>query len=133
LSDYEIGYGKPPKHSQFKKGVCPNPRGRGKREELKFDAIVSGVMNAKVDYYERGNRKIASRIELLIKKLVAEALSGNVASADQLLNIRQHAKHHGDTGPLVVTVVGGYHDIMAEEEVRGGLTNSDSEISGVSA
>jgi hypothetical protein len=31
-SDYEAGYGKPPKHSRFKKGVCANPRGRGKRE-----------------------------------------------------------------------------------------------------
>jgi hypothetical protein len=25
MSDYDVGYGKPPKHSQFKKGVCPNP------------------------------------------------------------------------------------------------------------
>jgi len=28
---YEIGYGRPPKHTQFKKGTCPNPRGRGKQ------------------------------------------------------------------------------------------------------
>ena len=107
-SDYEVGYGKPPKHSQFKKGVCPNPRGRGKCGEFKFSAIVSSVMNGKTEYHERGNCKVSSRIELLIKKLVAEALNGNVASADHLLNLRQHAEEHGDTGPLVVTVVGGY-------------------------
>ena len=27
MSDYDVGYGKPPKHAQFKKGVCPNPMG----------------------------------------------------------------------------------------------------------
>jgi hypothetical protein len=26
VSEYDVGYGKPPKHSQFKKGSCPNPR-----------------------------------------------------------------------------------------------------------
>ena len=28
--DYEVGYGKPPKHSQFKKGRSGNPKGRPK-------------------------------------------------------------------------------------------------------
>ncbi len=28
--DYEIGYGKPPKHTRFKKGQCGNPKGRPK-------------------------------------------------------------------------------------------------------
>ena len=26
--DYEVGYGKPPKHSQFRPGDTANPRGR---------------------------------------------------------------------------------------------------------
>ena len=28
--DYEIGYGRPPKHTQFKKGQSGNPEGRPK-------------------------------------------------------------------------------------------------------
>ena len=27
-SDYEVGYKKPPKHTQWEKGQCPNPKGR---------------------------------------------------------------------------------------------------------
>jgi hypothetical protein len=29
-SNYEIGYGKPPKHTQFKKGRSGNPNGRSR-------------------------------------------------------------------------------------------------------
>jgi len=32
MADYEVGYKKPPRHSQFKAGNCANPRGRGKRK-----------------------------------------------------------------------------------------------------
>ena len=28
---YEVGYGKPPKHTQFKKGQSGNPKGRPKQ------------------------------------------------------------------------------------------------------
>ena len=107
MSDYEIGYRRPPKHSQFKKGVCPNPRGRGKRQGLQFGEIVNRVMNAKVEYRERGTRKVASRIELFIRKLFFEALNGNVASADQLLAMRADAEKHGDTGLIVIRITGG--------------------------
>jgi hypothetical protein len=29
MADYEVGYNKPPRHSQFKPGNCANPHGRG--------------------------------------------------------------------------------------------------------
>ena len=47
MGHYDVGYGKPPKHAQFKKGVCPNPHGRGKRRDLKVAEILNKVLNAK--------------------------------------------------------------------------------------
>jgi Family of unknown function (DUF5681) len=88
MSDYEIGYCKPPKHTRFKKGVCPNPRGRGKSEELPVAKIMNSVLNAPVEFHEQGKLKRASRLELLIKKSIAEALKGDVGSAGQLLTLR---------------------------------------------
>jgi hypothetical protein len=43
MSDYDVGYAKPPKHAQFKKGVCPNPHGRGKRRDLKVAEILDRI------------------------------------------------------------------------------------------
>ena len=46
MSDYEVGYGKPPKHSRFRKGVCANPRGRGKRRRFEAEEILKAVLFA---------------------------------------------------------------------------------------
>jgi hypothetical protein len=32
--EYEVGYGKPPKHSRFKKGKSGNPQGRSKGTKI---------------------------------------------------------------------------------------------------
>jgi hypothetical protein len=35
-----VGYGCPPKHTQFKPGVCPNPRGRPKRARGRRQILI---------------------------------------------------------------------------------------------
>ena len=37
--DYEVGYGKPPKHSQFKPGNAANPRGRPRGSKNRMPAL----------------------------------------------------------------------------------------------
>jgi hypothetical protein len=93
MSDYDVGYGKPPKHAQFKKGVCPNPHGRGKRRDLKVAEILTKVLNAKTNFREHGKLKKASRFELSIRRFAALVIKGDVASAAWLLKMRAHAKN----------------------------------------
>ena len=40
MSNYEIGYGKPPRNKRFKAGVSGNPRGRPKRGPLVAEEII---------------------------------------------------------------------------------------------
>jgi hypothetical protein len=110
MNDYKAGYGKPPKHSQFKKGICPNPGGRGKRRDLKLEQILKNTLNAQTEFQERGRVKKVSRIELSIRRLVASAIKGDVASATMLLNLRAHAQKHRDPGPMIIRVNGGLPD-----------------------
>jgi hypothetical protein len=110
MGDYDVGYGKPPKHAQFKKGVCPNPHGRGKCRDLKVAEILNKVLNAKAEFRERGKLKKAPRIELSIRRLAALATKGDVASAAWLLKMRAHGKKYGDTGPAIIRVSGGFPD-----------------------
>jgi hypothetical protein len=104
MSDYEVGYGKPPKHSQFKKGICPNPNGRGKRRVLEVGEVMNKVLNAKTEFRDRGQVKKASRIELSIRRLVASATNGDVGSAAMLLKLRAHAEKNGDTSAPVIRI-----------------------------
>ena len=98
MVDDSVGYRKPPKHSQFKKGVSGNRRGRPKRKPLAASETIDSVLNATAEYRERGQTKAATRRELTIKTHVNLALKGDVKSAETLLKLRAHAQRHGDTG-----------------------------------
>ena len=71
MTDYEVGYGKPPKHSRFKKGVSPNPEGRRKRKPLPAGDIINDALNAPAEYRERGKTKKATRGFRAISEIAA--------------------------------------------------------------
>jgi Family of unknown function (DUF5681) len=89
MVDYEVGYKKPPQHSQFKPGNRANPHGRrGKRGLRSESQIVYDIMHDRVDFGEGGNSKRAPRIEVMIKSYGAAALRGDLRAAEALLKIR---------------------------------------------
>jgi hypothetical protein len=118
MSKYEIGYKKPPKHTQFKKGVCPNPRGRGKRSEpIEFGEIIKKVLHEKIEFCKKGVRRKASRLELAIRQLVSKAANGDLDSAATLLKLRAHAaKDPLETNCMVITVHGGLPDPLPNDD-----------------
>jgi hypothetical protein len=87
------GGGRPPKDSQFKKGVSGNPKGRPpkRRKGQLVSEIVSEVQNTPTAYREGGRTKRATRFELLLRKLVNGALSGDARSAAELFAHRAQA------------------------------------------
>jgi hypothetical protein len=54
VSDYQVGYGKPPQHSRFKPGNNANPKGRPKRGPLVKAEIINNVLNDNIQYTESG-------------------------------------------------------------------------------
>jgi len=89
------GRGNPPTHSRFKKGVSGNPKGRPKRRKDQLvGEIVSEVQNTPTAYREGGRTKLASRLVLILKKLVNAALSGDPKSADDLFTLRTQAERN---------------------------------------
>ncbi len=83
-TDYEVGYKKPPKHSQFKKGQSGNPRGRPRRAKT-IASLFSGVLDEKVTVTENGRRHKIAKAEAMLKHLVNDAAQGDIKATQTVL------------------------------------------------
>ena len=84
--DYEVGYGKPPKHTRFKPGASGNPKGRPKgTKNLATD--LSEELTEKIVVNEGGRQLKISKQRAMIKSLLAKALKGDTRAATVLLKL----------------------------------------------
>ncbi len=92
MSDFEIGYGKPPKKSQFKSGVSGNPKGRPQRKQTDLAGAIAGVLQTPIEHQEGGQKGAASGWELHLRMLVQRAVRGDVEAAMTVLSFRLQAE-----------------------------------------
>jgi hypothetical protein len=84
--DYEVGYGKPPKSTRWKPGQSGNPKGRPKKIK-DFDKLIDRELSLNVRITEDGESKVVSKRELIIKRLVTEALKGDKSALKLMVNL----------------------------------------------
>lgn len=91
MSDsYEVGYGKPPKDTQFKKGVSGNPKGRPKKAP-DFDAELIREVKSLITINDNGRRARISKFQGVVKQLTNKALTGNISALRMFLGVCQPA------------------------------------------
>jgi Family of unknown function (DUF5681) len=84
---YEVGYCKPPKSAQFKKGTSGNPSGRSKKA-LHFGALVMRELKSPVVIDEGGKRKVITKEEAIAKQLVNGAARGNHQARRTVIDLK---------------------------------------------
>jgi hypothetical protein len=82
--NYDVGYGKPPRHSRFKQGRSGNPHGRPKGSS-NMSTLLDHALNEQVVVSENGKRKRITKREAVLKQLVNKAASGEPKSIQLLL------------------------------------------------
>jgi len=87
---YQVGYGKPPKHSQFKPGKSPNPGGRPKGTKS-VHKIVQAVCEEMVTVTENGKKKQMTKLEVATASLFSKASKGDVNAIRLLLSLKDEA------------------------------------------
>src|SRR5215204_36022 len=87
---YAVGYGKPPRHTRFQRGVSGNPRGK-KKGHKGLKAIVEGVLWEKVSIRTaRGIRRV-TKLDALVQKLMNDALTGDPRAVVQVIRLAKEA------------------------------------------
>lgn len=105
-TSYKVGYGKPPKSTQYRPGQSGNSKGRPKQDET-LKGIAEKELKRKVTIMESGKQRKVSYKTAIMKRCIASAAQGNMRSLEFLSKILSQ------TGP-----------IQAEQE----LTASEQEI-----
>ena len=97
-ADYQIGYGKPPRHTGFQKGRSGNPKGRPEGSK-NLATLLTEALDEKVQVTEDGKRRRITKRELVIKQLVNKSAAADLRAIKQLTDIVQGVERRSEASP----------------------------------
>ncbi len=131
FDSYEVGYGKPPRNTQFRKGVSGNPKGRPKKTP-DFDAELIREFKSLITINDNGRRARISKFQGIVKQLTNKALTGNISALRMFLAVCQPALERAALSAAQQSSDRGKYDdpdLLTDEELRriaaGGLKDKE--------
>ena len=128
--DYQVGFGKPPKHTQFPKGQSGNSKGRPKGARG-FKTDLEDILSAKVKVTKDGRpARVSSQLAMLMR-LREKALKGDPRALDRLLTLAAEHSAEKEAQSAERALSGTDDDILARylEDFRR-TAQSDTEVAG---
>jgi hypothetical protein len=86
--DYAVGYGKPPRQTQFKKGQSGNPNGRTKGSK-NLATLIMSALNKPVIVTQNGRRKSITKLQAMTTQLANKGASGEPKATQLLMGMIQ--------------------------------------------
>ena len=117
-----VGYGRPPKHTQFQKGNRAYLHRRGARARDDFAESVRAMLTSKVKIREGDRKRTVTRLEANILALFDKAKRGDAVAASRLIDLHEASARGAGEGPMIIEVHnalpdanGEYHDRLLAE------------------
>ncbi|MGA9999439.1 MAG: DUF5681 domain-containing protein [Candidatus Acidiferrales bacterium] len=114
---YEVGFGKPPRRTQFAKGKSGNPRGRPKGA-LNVATMLKRILEEEVIITQNGRRRTATKLEAAFIQLTDKATGGDLKALQLLASLWRSAEERGSQGVILNSV----HDDLDKKVVSGILS-----------
>jgi hypothetical protein len=94
---HQVGYGKPPKDTQFKKGQSGNPKGRPKQVQphMPVSRIIRHSLSEEVQGFVNGKTRKMTKLAAIIEVQSAKALKGDTRAAKLVIDLgHKHIAPH---------------------------------------
>jgi Family of unknown function (DUF5681) len=115
--NYQVGYGRPPMHTRWRKGRTGNPKRNRKRAPPPVFLMIEAFFAGEIEIVENGISRRVSNFEAVILQLWLKAMAGNKHAMNVLLKYKEFAASRGDMGGIEVLQVQA-EDITREELFR---------------
>jgi hypothetical protein len=105
-NDYEVGYGRPPHHSRFKKGQSGNPTGRRRyTDSERGRQLLRQEANRLVTVRDGAKTFRISAFQAALRSLFLSAAKGNPSAQKTMLNaVRAIEEADGDNNPARLVI-----------------------------
>jgi hypothetical protein len=107
----EIGYRQPPKHTQFRKGMSGNPKGRPKGSR-NLASIFRKISEEKVQVNGPKGPRFITKLEAGITQLVNRAAKGDLKAVREMMRCRQA---FGDQAPVMAPPIINVRFVKAKD------------------
>jgi hypothetical protein len=87
-NSYEVGFGRPPKHTQFRKGHSGNPKGRPK-ESKNISALTRKMFQEKVAVKSNGRTQTMTKLEAAFAQLINKAANGDLKAFKEVIRLSE--------------------------------------------
>jgi hypothetical protein len=127
-SDYEVGYGRPPKETRFRPGQSGNPRGARKGRKS-IGVRLQELMNSKVTVTEQGRSRRISRLDVMLRQLANDAMRGDQRAFRLLMDFLHRYGAEAEGAVRSEEITSEDLEILSDYVRRTGSSNSDLNVS----
>lgn len=97
-NDYEVGYKKPPKRTQFKPGQSGNAKGRPKGSKS-IQVLIRDVLNEKIPVKTPRGPKSMTRLQAGLTQLANKAASGDFRAIKEAIRLSREIQDDQTINP----------------------------------
>jgi Family of unknown function (DUF5681) len=107
-SKYTVGYGHPPKHTQFKAGKSGNPKGRPKGSR-NVGSVLRDKIQQKIAVTENGRTRRVPALEVMLRRLANDAMRNDPRALKLMLSLVDRYADTPEVAPCI-------DDVLAEDQ-----------------
>jgi uncharacterized protein DUF5681 len=99
---YDVGYGRPPAHTRWKKGKSGNPKRMRKRKRKSVIEMIDEFFAGEIKIVERGMPRKVTNFEAILMQLWLKSMANNKRAMKVLLRYRNFAASQQKQGEVEV-------------------------------